>query len=240
MHIDCCIPLRYLSFKVWKFIFIPRCDKGLKSYSRKEVQKWSKYYLGYLDHPPRKYVHSLSIIILASDWSIQQVAKTLYRRRFWVGHWYFANKETMFWSLVTQNDISLFINNQILKYGSFLWLINNPKFSLEPIGWTFRGANQKRVLNWFFKKNSITIYFERGEHEIQNLTNSTTVNDVIYAMIKTGNELLKNLSPSQLVIVESWRKVERPLPPRTRILKVWKSWRSEQKYVRYFLKPAHR
>ena len=59
-------------------------------------------------------------------------------------------------------------------------------------------------------------------------------------MIKTGNELLKNLHPSQLVIVESWRKVERPLPPRTRILKVWKSWRSEQKYVKYFLKPAHR
>ena len=59
-------------------------------------------------------------------------------------------------------------------------------------------------------------------------------------MIKTGNELLKNLHPSQLVIVESWRKVERPLPPRTRILKVWKSWRSEQKYVRYYLKPAHR
>ena len=63
--------------------------------------------------------------ILTSDWSIRI---KLNRRRFWVGHWYFVNKETMFWSLVTQNDISMFINNQILRYDSFLWLINNPKF----------------------------------------------------------------------------------------------------------------
>ena len=65
-------------------------------------------------------------IILTSDWSIRI---KLNRRRFWVGHWYFVNKETMFWSLVTQNDISMFINNQILRYDSFLWIINNPKFS---------------------------------------------------------------------------------------------------------------
>ena len=148
----------------------------------------------------------------------------------------------MFWPLVTQNDISLFINIQILKYDSFLWLTNK-KFKIltfEPIGTRHILSQSEASIDRNFQKNSITIFFERGEHEIQNLTNSTTVNDVIYAMIKTGNELLKNLHPSQLVIVESWRRVERPLPPRTRILKVWKSWRSEQKYVKYFLKPAHR
>ena len=86
----------------------------------------------------------------------------------------------------------------------------------------------------------MTIQFEQGEHEIQNLSCMTTVNDVIYAMIKTGNSSLKSFHPSQLVIVESWRKQERPLPPRTRLLKVWKSWGVEQAHVKYYLKQAQR
>ena len=86
----------------------------------------------------------------------------------------------------------------------------------------------------------MTIEFEGGEHEIQNLSLKTTVNDVICAMLRNGkNDSLRNAS-SQFVIVESWRKIERPLPPRTRILKVWKSWRNEQANVKYFLKTAQR
>ena len=59
-------------------------------------------------------------------------------------------------------------------------------------------------------------------------------------MIKTGGESLQSFHPSQLVIVESWRKQERPLPPRTRLLKVWKSWGVEQANVKYYLKQAQR
>ena len=84
----------------------------------------------------------------------------------------------------------------------------------------------------------MTIHFEGGEHEIQNLSLKTTVNDVIVAMLK--NIVKTNNSSSQYVIVENWRRIERPLPPRTRILKVWKSWRNEQSNVKYFLKTAQR
>ncbi|XP_054720776.1 ras association domain-containing protein 10-like [Uloborus diversus] len=45
--------------------------------------------------------------------------------------------------------------------------------------------------------------------------------------------------PKYYVIVERWHKVERPLDPRSRLLKVWNTWGLEQCNVRFLLKRAH-
>ena len=86
----------------------------------------------------------------------------------------------------------------------------------------------------------------KEEKEVQNLNLRTTVNEVITAVLKDV-DLIKNLQETEKcaetksqdsesgkgtasesetkskaenwVLVESWRGIERPLPPRTRLLK---------------------
>jgi len=112
---------------------------------------------------------------------------------------------------------------------------------------------------------SVSIYIGKEEKEVQNLTLRTSVNEVIQALVKENNPLTDNLSadsqsngekdnqsqqsnPSSSsstqkinekenwVLVESWRGIERPLPPRTRLLRVWNSWKAEQRFVKFYLK----
>merc|ERR1719277_2075309 len=109
---------------------------------------------------------------------------------------------------------------------------------------------------------SVTIFVGKEEKEVQNLTHRTTVTEVICAVLKDdqlvksmaedkdnksqGSESGKGSSSSEnssksnesWVLVESWRGIERPLPPRTRLLKVWNSWKLEQLYVRFHLRRA--
>lgn len=78
------------------------------------------------------------------------------------------------------------------------------------------------------------------EKEVQNIRMKTTVNDVINALLRDKSDLTKPQSASEWVIVECWRGVERPLPPKTRLLKVWFSWRDEKSAVKFYLKRAHK
>jgi len=108
---------------------------------------------------------------------------------------------------------------------------------------------------------SVTVFVGKEEKEVQNLNLRTSVNEVIQAVLK-DDVLIKSLhengdsesgkasssesseqhkatcKPENWVLVESWRGIERPLPPRTRLLKVWNSWKLEQKYVRFHLRRA--
>ena len=100
--------------------------------------------------------------------------------------------------------------------------------------------------NYDFQFGSVSIYIGKEEKEVQNLTLRTSVNEVIQALVKENNPQTDNLSadsqsngenqsqqsnPSSStstqkanekenwVLVESWRGIERPLPPRTRLLR---------------------
>ncbi|CAG5109688.1 Oidioi.mRNA.OKI2018_I69.chr2.g4198.t1.cds [Oikopleura dioica] len=85
----------------------------------------------------------------------------------------------------------------------------------------------------------VTVWFGKEEKQIRNLTMRTTVNEVIGALAMDSCEYNASgatLDNRNYVIVESWRGIERPLPPRTKLLKVWKSWKAEQPFVKFYLK----
>lgn len=84
------------------------------------------------------------------------------------------------------------------------------------------------------KLGCVSVFIGKDEKEVQNLHLRTTVNEVISALVETEEkDDIRNW-----VIVESWRGIERPLPPRTRLLKVWNSWKNEQRFVRFCLKKS--
>jgi len=83
---------------------------------------------------------------------------------------------------------------------------------------------------------SVCILIGKEEKEVQNLHLRTTVNEVISALIKEEEQ--EGQDARNWVIVESWRGIERPLPPRTRLLKVWNSWKNEQRFVKFYLKKS--
>merc|ERR1712113_1151438 len=105
-----------------------------------------------------------------------------------------------------------------------------------------------------------TVFVGKEEKEVQNLNLRTSVNEVIQAVLKddalvkslhdekdpdsesgkgTSSESEQHKTKSEnWVLVESWRGIERPLPPRTRLLKVWNAWKAEQRYVKFYLKKS--
>jgi len=93
------------------------------------------------------------------------------------------------------------------------------------------------IIYVFFQSANLSIFVGKVEKEVQNIRTKTTVNDVINALLRDQKDAQ---TPSDWVIVECWRGIERPLPPRTRLLKVWCSWKDEKQFVKFYLKRADR
>merc|ERR1712176_927688 len=86
---------------------------------------------------------------------------------------------------------------------------------------------------------SVSIFIGKDEKEVQNLGLRTTVNEVISALVRDDDDpYASQIDLRNWVIVESWRGIERPLPPKTRLLKVWNSWKNEQRFVKFYLKKS--
>jgi len=83
------------------------------------------------------------------------------------------------------------------------------------------------------KSTSICVEFDNRAQVVDNLTRRSTVFEVLHRLLQ---EL--NLQEGNWVFVEQWRGVERPLPPRTRILRVWHAWCNEQRNVTFKLQKA--
>ena len=105
---------------------------------------------------------------------------------------------------------------------------------------------------------AITVQVGNEEKEISGLNRKTTCAEVIEALMNDRqvelialkeqgrgvpeNELknFKNVDLGELarnfIIVEKWRGCEKPLPPQTRILAVWRAWGKEQCHVKFSLK----
>lgn len=80
---------------------------------------------------------------------------------------------------------------------------------------------------------------------VTGVTKQTTCEEVIKAVL-SANETYHHKSGGKThrdhkhyIIVERWHKVEKPLDPRSRLLKVWNTWGLEQCNVRFLLKRAH-
>lgn len=72
---------------------------------------------------------------------------------------------------------------------------------------------------------------------ITGLTKKTTCEDIVRALLRAeGRPTAEEKDWCHYVIVERWRKVERPLDSKSKILKVWKAWGEEQSNVKLTLK----
>lgn len=72
---------------------------------------------------------------------------------------------------------------------------------------------------------------------ITGLTKKTTCEDIVRALLRAeGRPVAEEKDWCHYVIVERWRKVERPLESKSKILKVWKAWGEEQSNVKLTLK----
>ncbi|XP_015910170.1 ras association domain-containing protein 10-like [Parasteatoda tepidariorum] len=81
---------------------------------------------------------------------------------------------------------------------------------------------------------------------VTGVSKQTTCEDIIKAVLLANESFHHHKSGSKshrdykhYVIVERWHKVEKPLDPRSRLLKVWNTWGLEQCNVRFLLKRAH-
>jgi hypothetical protein len=82
--------------------------------------------------------------------------------------------------------------------------------------------------------SAISVEFGSKFQLIGDLSRRSTVFEVVQRLLKD-----LSLNDGKWVLVETWRGVERPLPPRTRILRVWHSWCAEQRHVKFTLRAAN-
>ncbi|XP_062856183.1 ras association domain-containing protein 10 [Trichomycterus rosablanca] len=81
----------------------------------------------------------------------------------------------------------------------------------------------------------ISVWVCREEKRVSGLTRRTSCGDVVRALLQdTGSPALAG-SARSYCLVEKWRGLERALPNRTRILRLWSAWGREQQNVRFVL-----
>jgi Ras association domain-containing protein 9/10 len=83
----------------------------------------------------------------------------------------------------------------------------------------------------------IPIWVNGFQRWISGIGRKTTCDDVIRVLLRAeGSHMNDERHARHYAIVERWRKVERPLDGRSRILKVWSTWGDEQAAVRLTLR----
>jgi hypothetical protein len=100
--------------------------------------------------------------------------------------------------------------------------------------------------------NEVPVYIRGEQRWISGVTEQTTCLDIIEALLidegiikalndgnnnnnNNNNNNGGNLYPTKVneyVIIERWRRMEQPLDGRTKILKIWTAWGTEQSEVR--------
>lgn len=83
----------------------------------------------------------------------------------------------------------------------------------------------------------IGVWVEGVQKWVTGVTRRTTCHDLIKALLRAQhNGRADDSDVIQYVIVERWRKVERPLDHEQRILKVWRTWGEAVSEVRFSLR----
>ncbi len=113
--------------------------------------------------------------------------------------------------------------------------------------------------------SEIPFWFHDRQKWVSGISGRTTCQDVLQSLVRAARAKAKASSSSsvssnranrgndedvhatarQLVLVEQWRGVERPLAGTSRILKLWQAWGEERKqvqlvqYMELFLEPNY-
>lgn len=96
----------------------------------------------------------------------------------------------------------------------------------------------KRLPQWCSRMEAaIPLWVEGNLLWITHLSNRSTCSDVIKSILKFRAEAQK---PEKYRVVERWKRVERRLPSRCKILKIWHAWGEQRKYVRFLLRKNSR
>ncbi|XP_042872335.1 ras association domain-containing protein 10-like isoform X2 [Penaeus japonicus] len=82
----------------------------------------------------------------------------------------------------------------------------------------------------------IGVWVDGVQKWVTGVTRRTTCHDVIKALLRAQSVRAEDSDVMQYVIVERWRKVERPLDHEQRILKVWRTWGEAVGEVRFSLR----
>ncbi|KAF2368382.1 Ras-associating (RA) domain [Trinorchestia longiramus] len=82
----------------------------------------------------------------------------------------------------------------------------------------------------------IGVWVDGSQKWVSGVTRRTTCYDLIRALLRAQNLRATDADVMNYIIVERWKKVERPLDHEQRILKVWKSWGDTVHQVRFSLR----
>lgn len=82
----------------------------------------------------------------------------------------------------------------------------------------------------------IPIWVNGLQRWISGIGRKTTCDDVIKVLLRTEGLAVDEKNIKCYAIIERWRKVERPLEGKSKILKVWKTWGDEQDDVKLTLR----
>ncbi|XP_051505338.1 ras association domain-containing protein 10-like [Myxocyprinus asiaticus] len=91
------------------------------------------------------------------------------------------------------------------------------------------------------EESKISVWVCREEKLVSGLSKRTTCADVIRVLLEEQNlqqcvsTAMLSGSPLSYCIVEKWRGIERILPNKTKILRLWSAWGEEQENVRFVL-----
>ncbi|XP_064634882.1 ras association domain-containing protein 9-like isoform X2 [Lineus longissimus] len=82
----------------------------------------------------------------------------------------------------------------------------------------------------------IPVWINGSEKLMTGLTKRTTCDDVIYSLLMSQGISNGDVETYNYMIIERWRKMERDLQGRAKIVKVWKAWGSERKNVNFVVR----
>ncbi|XP_074660843.1 uncharacterized protein LOC141913266 [Tubulanus polymorphus] len=84
----------------------------------------------------------------------------------------------------------------------------------------------------------IPVWINGSEKLMTGLTKRTTCDDIVYSLLRheglNADEV--DVDVHNHMIFEKWRKVERPLEGRAKIVKVWKAWGPEKRHVKFTIR----
>ncbi len=93
--------------------------------------------------------------------------------------------------------------------------------------------------------SEIPFWFHDRPKWVSGISRSTTCQDVLHSLLRAHAAKTQGQQRSadevrsaakQLVLVEQWRGVERPLAGGSRILKLWQAWGEERSQVKFIVK----
>ncbi|XP_067000493.2 ras association domain-containing protein 10 [Anabrus simplex] len=111
--------------------------------------------------------------------------------------------------------------------------VNNPEFSMVLPATSQEALDHKASRRPNDMEAEIPVWVNNRQRWVTGIGRKTTCDDVISVLLR---DLPGTLDPHGFVIMERWRRVERPLDSRSRILKVWNAWGDAQGEVRLTLR----